>query len=321
MASVLGKGTQGANWGYGSLDSTDIVLKTTMALRNKYARETLLGNSMEAPTLMFFMRNLIVSPSKEYAIAQYYNYAKLQPTDNAGNIVSRSKLKSASTKFAMSKLASALDVPDMDAKAMMKAGTMGDILYGIESVNFQSIMDMCSYTLRNLHTGVLKAYNETPVILNRATGSLFLKDGVNLVPNMIAVELSAEGIKQAKQKFNSHKDLDGSNKDSGNQYLLIVDRRNLQNAIDILSEMYKGDSNNPNIQYRGLTLGVADLDDERDWCLVTDKAQFGFAVWSETILPTISIWTEEENEEVHYVSKWYVEPYCLSPYGIVFSKF
>ncbi len=318
---ILGKGTQGANWGTGSLDATDIILRTMSAVKNKFGRESLQSNADEVPAIAFFMGNLIVSGSKEYAEAQYYNFPKLQPVDSNGDIVSRSKLKSISTKFAMSKMASSLDIPDMDALAMTKAGTMEDIAMGIASVNNQSVVDMCSYVCKNLYTGVLKAFGETPCLVNRPSGSVFVKDSVNLVPNMGALELSAESLKYARQKLAMHKDLDGTNKSSGRPYLLIVDRRNIENARDILSEIYKGDSSNPEIQFGGIQLACLDLDDEKDWLLVTDKAQFGFAVWSETVMPSVFAYTENENEEVHYISKWYVEPYCLSPYGIFFSKF
>lgn len=312
----------GANLGKGSANSIDVILKTINALTSQFAARSLEYNKMNAFTLETFMKNWITAQAREHHYAQIYNFPRLDWVDANGGIVSRGKIKSIDAKITLGKQASVLDMPDMDYKAMIKAGTFSAIPLGIANVNIDSVFGMMHWVLRNLSTGKLKTYNnETPAQVARPTSSVYVdRNGVNRVPNLGAIELSNEGIMYVLNEIAKHKDLDDVRYGSDELTGIIVDYSQYYNAINMVNQIFTGSSNEKNLFSYGLRVGAAALNSPKDWIAVTEKATFGLTTWEST-LPFVERYKTNEEDEERLMSKWYVGAHCLDPYGFYASEF
>lgn len=312
----------GAYLGKGTANSIDVILGTINALSNQMAARSLEYNSMNAFTLQTFMKNWITAKAKEHHYAQIYNFPRLDWVDANGGIVSRGKIKSIDAKITLGKQASVIDIPDMDYKAMMMAGTFSAIPLGIANVNIDSVLGLMHWVLRNLSTGKLKTYNnETPAQVTRPTASVYVdRLGVNRVPNLGAVELSNEGVMYVLNELAKHKDLDDVRYGADQLTGIIVDYSQYYNAVNIVSQNNTGNSNERNLFSYGLKVGAAALSSPKDWIAVTDKATFGLTTY-ESKLPFVERYKTDEEDEQRIMSKWYVGAHCLDPYGFYANEF
>ena len=309
--------------GHGSANATDIIIGTINALSSQFAAARLDHNSMDSFVLGTFMKNWIVAQAKEHHYAQIYNFPRLDWVDANGGIVSRGKIKMIDAKITIGKQASVLEFPDMDYKAMIKGGSFGQVPLGIANVNIDSVLAMMHWVLNNLSTGKLKTYNnETPAQVARPSTSAYVDaNGVNRVPNLGAVELSNEGIMHVLNEIASHKDLDDVRYGQKQLTGIIVDYSQYFNAVNIVSQLYTGTSNERNLFSYGLRVGAANLKNPKNWIAVTDNATFGLTTWSESTLPYVERYKTDEEDEQRLMSKWYVGAHCLDPYGFYSVEF
>lgn len=306
-----------------SFNSYEIIMKSTKAMLTKIYRQGLTQIQADYATYLILASALIQSDSRRIAEAMIWGAPKMKEVDSQGQFTSHGQLSQESVGLVLQKMGAVLDIQDIDMINYTNVGRLMQIMALIGSQSIEGIVRQASHLLNNLSTGTYTTYNgETPAMLNRDPDSLFMLDGVNLAPNMGAMEWSIENYLAVKVKLANHKTLDDTSIPSA--VLGIIVHRNM---YDKVKNDLKNTYHNSTVQnYQDFyaqeipLVGRADFLNEKTWLVVTTASQIGWAVYKGFILPTIFMAKDDVNENVKIVTKWYNQPFCLSPYGFFLNE-
>lgn len=307
-----------------SVNSYEIIMKSTQAVLMKIYRKGFDSLSADYATYMILAGAMIQSESRRIAEAMIWGAPKMADVDSQGQFTSHGQISQESVGLVLQKMGAVLDIQDIDMINYQNVGRLMQIMAVIGSQAIEGVVRQASHLVNNLSSGVYTTYNgETPAMLERDPDSLFMLDGNNLAPNMGSAEWSIENYLAAKVALANHKTLDDTS--IPNSVIGLIVHRNMYDKVknDLKNTHFNSTVQNYQDFYgQEIPLvGRADFRDEKTWLLITTASQIGWAVYRGFILPTIFMAKDDVNENVKVVTKWYNQPFCLSPYGFYLNEF
>lgn len=282
--------------------------------------------SPEATTVALLGRNFKSSSSKFWSSFILSGFPKLKPVDAQGEPTSFGELEQFSMRVELKKEASVFSIMDIDKRSFDGVGQTSNILEGIRDVGLDSFIDKISYILNNSHNGKFRTHNgEIPSLVNRGANSIWSKvnpDGsiTNFAENLGSNTFSNAGIMDAKKKIRSHR-TPYNTRIKSNVLGVIVDRRNYDNAVDIVSSINLGDDLTQRIASYRLPIGIADFDNENDWYMITDKTEIGLTFYNGFMFPQFRAYLENSSNNYRVVTEWFIQGHIASPTGYFYNKF
>ncbi len=280
----------------------------------------------EAVTIALLGRNFKVSRSKAWTDIIISGFPRLKEIDAQGNPQSFGELEQFSMSVEMKKFASGFKIMDIDKRSFDQVGTTSNILQGLKDVALDSYIDKISEILNHLTDGTYRTFNgEIPTLAMRGANSIWSKvesDGsiTNLAENLGSNMFGNAGIMDAKKKIRSHKTPYGTRIKS-NVTGIIVDRRNYDNAVDIVSSIQLGNDRTQRLASFRIPIGVADFNNENDWLMVTDKTEIGIVYYPGFMFPQIRFYNDPASNNWNAITEWFVEGHVGLPTGYFLNKF
>jgi len=307
-------------------NAESIIHKELRTINMNNVQNTVYKFAPEAVTVALLGRNFKVSQSKFASSIIISGFPELKPVDAQGEPTSFGELEQFSMQLKMEKLSSLFSIMDIDKKSFDQVGSTSNIVMGIKDVALDSYINKISEVLRNTHNGKYRTHNgEIPSMVNRGANSIWSKvedDGsiTNLALNLGSNMFGNAGIMGAKKAIRSHKTPYGTRVKS-NVLGVIVDRRNYDEAVDIVSSIQLGDDLTQRLASYRLPIGVADFDNENDWLMVTDKTEIGISYYPGFMFPQLRAYNKDSSNNWNVVTEWFVQGYIASPTGYFLNKF
>jgi len=282
--------------------------------------------SEEAITVAMLGRNFKQTSSKFTVMVTMSGFPELKPVDPQGQPTSYGELEEFGMRVKIEKFSSVFSTLDIDRRSLDNAGRMVQVMDGIRDVALDAYIDNLSYTMNHSHDGEFRVMNgEYASMTDRGKNSIWseeLEDGTiqNNAHNMGSNEFSSAGIKAARKAIRSHK-TPYRTRIKSTVLGAIVDRNALDDAKDVVGSINQGVSRTNMIASFGLPLGVLDFSNEKDWYLITDKAQIGFAYYPGFMFPQYSRYLESVSNNDQIVTDWFKKGYIARPTGYFYNKF
>lgn len=297
--------------------------------RSAFAEE-----SGQAVMWQILMAGAMLSDSKSIASIKLDGFPLLGKKDANGNILSKGELTEVIHYVSMKSLGSSMPIGHIDAKSLLQTGGFADVVAGQNSATQESIYYAGSGLLRGLTTGTFEVMNnagtweeispmltygdEVPAPATRTSG-LWYKNSTNYAPNRGSAEFSADAFIAALAALRQQKTLYGTTIPFSRVYLIVSRAK-----YDEVKELVMNDQFGTDLmkrQIKGLTVGYFEAEDDRDWILVTDKAQMGFAFFPGYMVPSTEIISDPVTKNLQLITHWYMNAYCASPTGFYINKF
>jgi len=306
-----------------SFNSFEIIQRTMKAQLMKIYRSGLESIAGDYATYIILSYAMIQSPNRRMAEAMIWGAPKMTDVDSQGEITSHGQMSQSVVGLTLGKKGAILDIQDIDFVNLSNVGEMVKIMRVVSASAIQGVVDQASFLLNNLSTGLYKTYNnETPAMLTRSAGSLFLNGSDNLAQNMGALAWSPDNLLASLTKIDTHQTIDLTSIPS-NLLGIIVDASKYQQVMNDLKNTYFSGSENYQRYWMSNIpmVGKVKFTNPATWLVITSASQIGWAVYSGFILPSIFLTKDPVNENVKVVTKWYNQPFCLSPWGFYLNLF
>lgn len=276
-----------------------------------------------------------MTPSKTMASILLGGFPQLKEADANGNITSVGRLEKIYHAVEVKKFSSALPLDAIDYKSLSQVGNIMEVEEGLVSAYNESVLHSLSALINGLTTGefvetradgsinvistLLTHGGEKPAQASRTTGH-WVKDGVNIAPNTGTTEFSADGVLEALSLIRRQKTIYDTTIPF-NVAGIIVDRSKYDEAVEVVSNRQFGTDLQNRIYLSNLPVGYVDMENPKDWIIITDKANLGQVFFPGYLFPNLRLVPDNRTENVEFIADWYMNNYCASPTGFYLNKF
>lgn len=223
----------------------------------------------------------------------------------------------------------------LDIKSIKNVGSFGPVIQGLSESVTESVINIMSGFVNGLSTGTfdvkkndgtyqnygtLLTYGDEVVCQASRTTGHWYQNGVNVAPNMGSSELSADSLIAALNAVAKHKTIYGTTI-SVDDWAIIVDRSKYMETVhELVTNSQFGDD----LQKRaiaGVPVGWVDMEDPRDWLLVTNKADIGFMYFENQMFPLLRDVGDLRTENEEILCDYDLNVFAAQPTGLYLNKF